>query len=204
MVSHSPLPPTRAGLHSQPIAYGICADFSLGKQQFYEKHEGVKIMSWSTTKEKSRMLLPSTSGTIKASDFSFTSGGMSRNSSAANSDATESSLGGASPVERVQSGATASAPAPGGWYSGLEVYLFRILTETSMSVGWGRMLRNKRVGGVGGVGGVVGVGGVGGVGGVSGLGGGACFRFWICWFSVKMRPMALFVILLKTYSSARS
>ena len=157
--------PRRPCIPNQPIAYGICADFSLGKQQFYEKHEGVKIMSWSTTKEKSRMLLPSTSGTIKASDFSFTSGGMSRNSSAANSDATESSLGGASPVERVQSGATASAPAPGGWYSGLEVYLFRILTETSMSVGWGRMLRNKRVGGVG----------------VGGVGGGAWLRFWVCW-----------------------
>jgi hypothetical protein len=44
----APSPLARARAHNQPIAYGICADFSLGKQQFFEKHEGVKIMSWST------------------------------------------------------------------------------------------------------------------------------------------------------------
>jgi hypothetical protein len=130
---------------SQPIAYGICADFSYGKQKFYEKHEGVKIMSWSTTKEKSRMLLPSVSGTPKSADSSpMASSPMttpSRASSAVNSDIPES----LDPPSRAQSGLQSSKPVEGGWYSGLEVYLFRILTETSMSVGWGRMLRNKRV-----------------------------------------------------------
>ncbi len=65
----------------------------------------------------------------------------SRASSAVNSDIPES----LDPPSRAQSGLQSSKPVEGGWYSGLEVYLFRILTETSMSVGWGRMLRNKRV-----------------------------------------------------------
>jgi hypothetical protein len=116
--------PQRSRAHNQPIAYGICADFSLGKQQFYEKHEGVKIMSWSTSKERSHLLLPSLSGTPKAADASISQ-----------DDA----------VSRVKSGSTPSAAVKGGWYHGLEVYLFRILTETSMSVGWGRMLKDKRV-----------------------------------------------------------
>lgn len=148
MVSHSPLPPTRAGLHSQPIAYGICADFSLGKQQFFEKHEGVKILSWSTSKDKSKMLLPSAPGAPKSPSTtplsrtgSSTSGDM-----ASSSDATSSANELDPPVpQRVRSGLQPSTPTPGGWYSGLEIYLFRILTETSMSVGWGKMLRNKRV-----------------------------------------------------------
>ncbi len=138
--------PRRSGVQNQPIAYGICADFSFGKQQFYEKHEGVKIMSWSTTNEKSRMLLPNVSGTSKSADSSpMAQSPMtapSRASSAAQLDFSESFD---SSVQRVHSGLQPSAPVEGGWYSGLEVYLFRILTETSMSVGWGRMLRNKRV-----------------------------------------------------------
>ncbi len=128
-------PPPRTP--SQPIAYGICADFSLGKQQFYEKHEGVKIMSWSTTMSKSQMLLPSAPGTPKASVASPVA------SRTVSSDATPSAAD--PPVQRAMSGKVSSDPVGGGWYSGLEVYLFRILTETSMSVGWGRMLKHKRV-----------------------------------------------------------
>ena len=81
-------------------------------------------MSWSTSKEKSHLLLPSQGGTPKA---------------------TEASISQDDPVSRVKSGSTPSAAVKGGWYYGLEVYLFRILTETSMSVGWGRMLKDKRV-----------------------------------------------------------
>jgi hypothetical protein len=82
-------------------------------------------MSWSTSKEKSHLLLPSLSGTPKAAEAS-----ISQDDPA---------------VSRVKSGSTSSAAVKGGWYHGLEVYLFRILTETSMSVGWGRMLKDKRV-----------------------------------------------------------
>ena len=81
-------------------------------------------MSWSTSKEKSHLLLPSQGGTPKA---------------------TEAVISQDDPVSRVKSGSTPSAAVKGGWYHGLEVYLFRILTETSMSVGWGRMLKDKRV-----------------------------------------------------------
>lgn len=141
---HSPLTPTRPGLQSQPIAYGICADFSLGKQQFFEKHEGVKILSWSTSKDKSRMLLPSVPGAPKSpstTPLSRMTSSSSGGDMASSSDAPLDPPG----LQRVRSGTQPSAPVAGGWYSGLEVYLFRILTETSMSVGWGKMLRNKRV-----------------------------------------------------------
>jgi hypothetical protein len=116
---------------NQPIAYAICPDFSLGKQQFFERHEGVKIMSWSTTKEKSASMLPNftgtptSPGTVAGAQFSWNQDPMSSDS-----------------INRAYS---ASRTAAGVWYSGLDIYLFRILTETSMSVGWGRMLKDKRV-----------------------------------------------------------
>lgn len=36
-------------------------------------------------------------------------------------------------------------PTSGGWYAGLEVYLLRIVAETSVSIGIGSKLKNKRV-----------------------------------------------------------
>ncbi len=115
--------PQRSRAHNQPIAYGICADFSLNKQQFFEQHEGVKIMTWSTLKYRNHELFFNSSRKSKAAEASI---------SQDDHDA----------VSRVKSG---SVPSWRGWYHGLEVYLFRILTETSMSVCWGRLLKDKRV-----------------------------------------------------------